>query len=128
MAIIDWCKIFGDPHGKHYWAKTVTDQSRFFATLLQRLRLDEAGFNAYVETLRRPRDKFIAHLDEEDVMRLPRLRHARGSAAFLYDYFHTQDATPQYFREYPEESSTHMYEMWYRAATREYRLASERAR
>jgi hypothetical protein len=120
-AILDWCKLFADPGGKHLWSKTVADKNGFAAALYSRLRLTESEFSAYVKTFKHPRDKFIAHLDVEDVMYLPQLRVARASAAFLYDYLLNDASTAHWFRHDGNPSAQDFYKACYEHAISEYR-------
>jgi hypothetical protein len=125
-AILEWCKVFADANGKHYWSKSVADQTGFAAALHRRLRLTEAEFAAYIETFKQPRDKFIAHLDAEPIMYLPRLRVARASAAFLYDHLLNDAFTAQWFRFDERASARVLYNVCYNHAVHEYRLAADR--
>jgi hypothetical protein len=85
FALLEWCKLFADWKGKHHWTKTIVDQMSFSSGLYARLAMSEVQFVDYIETMKRPRDIFIAHLDEDNMMMLPRLRPARVSVAYLYD-------------------------------------------
>jgi hypothetical protein len=125
FAILDWCKLFAEPDGKHRWSKAVTDRTGFAAALNSRLRLTESEFSAYINTLKHPRNKFIAHLDAEPMMTLPRLRAARTSAAFLYDYLLTEPSTSKWFRPGEKSSAREFYASCYRHALYEYRRATE---
>jgi len=84
IAVLEWCKVFGDKGAKHDWRKLVTEQELFLANLLEHLRLTEAGFDGYIKEMRTYRDKFIAHLDEENRMNIPNVSPAIKSAQFLY--------------------------------------------
>jgi hypothetical protein len=84
IAVLEWCKVFGDRRAKHDWRKAVTDQELFFSSLLNHLRLTEELFAEYVVEMRTYRDKFIAHLDEENRMNIPNMVPATKSAQFLY--------------------------------------------
>lgn len=105
ICVLEWCKLFGDKRGQHYWRKVITDQDAFFIGLLQSLRLTEAEFETYVETMRTYRDKFVAHLDTEEVMYLPKLRTARKSVASLYEYLLTHEEVDGCFHDAPQRAS-----------------------
>jgi len=47
MAVMEWCKLFGDQKGRHSWVKVVTDPSRFEAELLSNLDRARAAVNFY---------------------------------------------------------------------------------
>jgi hypothetical protein len=122
-AILEWCKLFAEPGGKHRWSKSVADQTGFATALYKRLRLTESEFAAYIKTFKHPRDKFIAHLDAEHVMDLPRLRVARASAAFLYDYLLNHASTARWFMHDERPSARDFYRACYEHAISEYRRA-----
>lgn len=86
ICILEWCKLFGENRGQHYWKKVISDQPAFSAELLHAVALTEIQFSAYVEEMRTYRDKFVAHLDSEEIMKIPKLRVARKSVSFLYCY------------------------------------------
>jgi hypothetical protein len=125
LALLEWCKLFADWKGKHHWSKTVTDKNGFTSGLYSRLRMTEAQFADYVETMKRPRDKFIAHLDEDAMMKLPRLRPARASAAYLHDALLTGKDTQQWFLNEEQSLAREIYAMLYKHAVTEYRAAQD---
>ena len=86
IAVLEWCKFFGDKKAKHCWRKSVTDQAVFLTALLDHLRLTEDFFVDYVSEIRTYRDKFVDHLDEDTRMNIPILAPAIKSAQFLYQH------------------------------------------
>jgi hypothetical protein len=48
MAVIEWCKLFGDRNGKHFWAKVVADPPRFEDMLLGHLSMTADELTAYM--------------------------------------------------------------------------------
>lgn len=116
IAVLEWCKVFGDRRAKHHWRKVVTDQEGFLASLLSHLRLTEDMFAEYVTEMRTYRDKFIAHLDEENQMNIPNMSPAIKSAQFLYlwmrekeddcgAFWDAPDDPVIYFREFMSQAS-----------------------
>jgi hypothetical protein len=75
--------------------------NRFEAGFLTVTKLTPLQFDLYVDEMRTYRDKFIAHLDEEPVMQIPRLRLARKSVAFPYDYLLAHEDDGGFFPEGP---------------------------
>src|SRR6266571_8412423 len=73
ICVLEWCKLFGDSRGKHYWRKVISDPTAFFKGLLKKLGMTEAEFTAYINEIKKYRDKFVAHLDSELIMNIPRL-------------------------------------------------------
>ena len=66
IAVLEWCKLFADTSGKHFWRKIISDSDGFWEGLLRELGLSEAQFDDYVTQMRTYRDKFVAHLDSEE--------------------------------------------------------------
>jgi hypothetical protein len=100
MAVLDWCKLFGDhkdtPHkrmGKHHWRRVVINPAAFEHGLHAHLRLDDDSFAALVSKMRQYRDEFIAHLDDGQVMHIPELDVA--GAAIDYYHWHVSEHEAQ---------------------------------
>ena len=79
MAVMEWCKLFGDQKGRHSWVKVVTDPSRFEAELLSHLGIGPRELEGDVNEMRIYRNKFLAHLDDLPVMDIPFLDRARAA-------------------------------------------------
>jgi len=99
MSVIDWCKVFGDPKAEHYWRKSVADPDGLFLQLLGAANISESEFDDYIKKMREYRDKFLAHLDNENVMHVPYLDIATATAVFLYNHLvqggsYLQNVTP----------------------------------
>jgi hypothetical protein len=101
MAVLDWCKLFGDqkdtPYrrlGKHHWRRVVSDPEKFEARLLVQLNTNAEGIAALITKMRDYRDKFVAHLDDELTMYLPELDAAREAVTFYYRYIVECEAEP----------------------------------
>jgi hypothetical protein len=104
LCILEWTKLFADQRGKHHWQKVVGDRTRFETELLAALRLTRAELDAYKQHVLRYRDKFVAHLDHEPIMQIPRLRLARRSVAFLYNYLLAHEDEGGFFPEQPRSA------------------------
>lgn len=89
VCLLDWCKLFGDLKAKHHWSKTITDQPDFLHQMYGACGLNQQTFEDYRLEVRAYRDKYVAHLDEDASLSVPRLRHAIATAKFLYDYLVT---------------------------------------
>lgn len=85
-AVMEWCKLFGDKHGKHHWSKIVSDPAIFEAELLKYLNVDSDRFAKHIETIRRYRDKFAAHLDSDRVMHIPDFEMAKAAVEFYHKW------------------------------------------
>lgn len=108
ICIIEWCKLFGEKNGKHYWKKVITNQQPFLGGLLNAVGLTREEFDAYIEHMRIYRDKFVAHLDSEDRMNIPELKVARKSISFLYCYLLTFEDKDNCLFDAPRKAS-HYY-------------------
>lgn len=104
ICVLEWCKLFGEKRGEHNWRRVVTDQTKFFAELLRAVRKTEVEFDAYSVEIRTYRDKFVAHLDSEEVMNIPKLRVARKSIAFLYAYLLANEEEENCFHDAPPKA------------------------
>lgn len=111
ICVLEWCKLFGSKKDKHHWSKVITQQVEFEQQLLERLRMSAEELEAYIEEMRRYRDKFVAHLDDEPIMYLPRLRPAKKSVAFLYGYLLANEDDGNFFPENPPPA-WRMYLLW----------------
>lgn len=102
IAILELCKLFAEPRGKHFWRKVISDHVTFQAGLLAELGLTETAFNDYLNQIRSYRDKFVAHLDSEEAMYLPPLQLAVESTIYLYDYLLENEETGGCFADAPK--------------------------
>jgi hypothetical protein len=91
-CVLEWCKLFGELKGEHYWGNIVGTPAAFEKELLVALRIDASGFDAYVEKLRHYRDKFVAHLDSDKVMNIPDLEMAKEAVLFYQAYIFREEA------------------------------------
>lgn len=92
IAVLEWCKLFADPDAKHHWRRIVSDPGRFNNELLSYLGIDEAAFQKEIESMRRYRDKFLAHLDSDEVMNIPVLDIPKKSVWFYHAYLVQHEA------------------------------------
>ena len=44
MCVLEWCKLFGDPKGEHYWGRIVSDAAVFEMALLGHLQMQQEVF------------------------------------------------------------------------------------
>jgi hypothetical protein len=86
IAVLEWCKLFGDRNGNHFWAKVVADPPCFKTKLLHQLGINADGFTDYVNQMRAYRDKFLAHLNDLPIMNIPFLDRARDAVDFYHRY------------------------------------------
>jgi hypothetical protein len=118
MCVLEWCKLFADKRGKHYWENTLTDRAGFKAALLRHLGLNDAAFDEVIASMVRYRDKFLAHLDSDYVMNIPKLDIPLRVVEFYYSYAIEQEATQGELVEFDPELA-----VLYRAFEREVKAA-----
>lgn len=94
ISVLEWCKLFGDPKGEHYWKKIVSDAATFEKELLNHLGIDNAAFQKEIEVMRKYRDKFLAHLDSDEVMNIPALDIAKKAVWFYHAHLVQHEAQP----------------------------------
>lgn len=92
IAVLEWCKLYGDKRGSQRWSVVVRDGT-FEGRLLQSLGLTDAEFSGYVGEMRAYRDKFIAHLDDDRVMDIPDMRLAASAVKFLHNHIVQNEAS-----------------------------------
>jgi len=109
IAVLEWCKLFADTKGKHHHSKALEDPAQFKLDLLVKLGLTDAQFEEYSESFKVYRDKFLAHLDEENIMNIPHMKISRRSAKFLYQRLLEQEAGTATFADAPA-SAKKVYE------------------
>ena len=44
ICVLEWCKLFGEKRGKHYWREIISDPDSFFQELLNETGLTETEF------------------------------------------------------------------------------------
>jgi hypothetical protein len=86
-AVLAWCKLFAN-NEEHSWKRIVPTPSHdtFQADLLRELGITAVEWNDYINVMRTYRDKFLAHLDSDETMAIPRLDLAIKSAIFYGEY------------------------------------------
>ena len=92
ICVLDWCKLFAEKSGKHYWINIVTDAAGFEAALLKHLNVSAEEWQRQIDGMRRYRDKFLAHLDSDHVMNIPTLDLARDAIWFYHSWVVDKEA------------------------------------
>lgn len=106
IAVLEWCKLYGDNRAKHSWKKSVADQETFKSGLIEKLKITEAMFEDFILEMRTYRDKFVAHLDEEDHMNIPNLTPAIRSTQYLYEWLLDREDDIDVFLDAPKSAQT----------------------
>lgn len=84
-CVLEWCKMFADVNGEHYWSRIVCKPEEFEPALFNAISSTAGKFEAYRREMREYRDKFVAHLDHENIARIPHLDMAWAATRFYHD-------------------------------------------
>ena len=102
ICVLEWCKLFGDIRGKHYWGNIVTDPKVFYTGMLRKLNIEEREIESLTKEMRKYRKKFVAHLDDDKTMYIPsNLMLAKKSVEYLYDYIMANEDEGIFFNDVP---------------------------
>lgn len=104
IAILEWCKLFGDRGGACYYTKLVINPDKFNDELLTRIGLTANQLSEYISQIRTYRDKFIAHLDKQNIFFIPDLSAALTCTIHLYDCMLLQEAATNTFHDAPKSA------------------------
>jgi hypothetical protein len=91
IGLLEWCKLFADPRGSHYWEKVISNPAEFKKLLLENCSVSSSDWEKYCTEVREYRDKFVAHLDSELVAHIPSLAIAIDSTRFLLSYLNLNE-------------------------------------
>jgi len=105
ICVLEWCKLFGDKRGKHYWEKGISDPIGFKAGLLDQLEMTEDEFGGYIDEMKTYRDKYIAHLDLNEKFDIPILEISKESILHLYKYLLDREDDGGYFPDAPRDAT-----------------------
>ena len=101
FAIVEWCKLVADGNDKHHWSKIVSEPKPFEEALLADTRVTEDAFVEYQKSVRRYRDKFVAHLDSDVTMDIPLLDLAEHAVRFYHAHLVAHEAEEGILRNLP---------------------------
>jgi hypothetical protein len=99
VCVLEWCKLFGDTRGKHYWKRVISEvnHNEFHGILLTELAMTQNGYDSFVMKMRSYRDRFVAHLDDDRTMDIPELESTKISISSLYSFLATRECDPADF-------------------------------
>jgi hypothetical protein len=106
ICVLDWCKLFAEKSGKHCWINVVNDAEDFQTALLKHLGVTAEEWQRQIDVMRRYRDKFLAHLDSDHVMNIPRLDLARDAVWFYHSWVVAKEAKAGDIKGLPNELDT----------------------
>ena len=84
IAVLEWLKLFGDHNDKHHWKKIIEDRETFKKEMLSSCKITEDELAKSRDSIKEYRDKFIAHLDSEEVMHIPVLDTPLALVKYYY--------------------------------------------
>jgi hypothetical protein len=86
ISVLEWLKLFGNHDDEHHWKKVSKDPVSFKDGILKDCAIAEDDFVNCRQTFKTYRDKFVAHLDSEEMMQIPELQLALKLVMYYYDY------------------------------------------
>ena len=84
IAVLEWCKLFGDYKDKHHWKKIMHADQTFKQRMFDELDIKQIDLDKIHGSIKSYRDKFVAHLDSERVMNIPKLQEGLPLVYFYY--------------------------------------------
>jgi hypothetical protein len=90
ICVLEWCKLFAEGSGEHHWRKIIDERDRFEAELYTAVGVSKAEFTELIRKVKRYRNKFVAHLDQERTMYVPDLEVPKKSVGFLHKWLMLQ--------------------------------------
>jgi len=102
-SVLEWCKLFGEKKGKHGWKKIIDDTDKFKLELLEHLNINEEIWESKVNELRTYRDAFVAHLDSDETMDIPKMELPFDMVKFYFSYILGYENKEKIFRGIPKD-------------------------
>ena len=110
VAVLEWCKLFGNDSEKHHWKNIVKSKTFFRNELLAYLKTDIKSFRKFWKKSTTYRNRFLAHLDSDETMLIPEMEFARMSVSFYYDHIVRQLDQSTIVLGYPRNLTTYYNE------------------
>jgi hypothetical protein len=103
MGVLEWCKLYTDKKGHHFWGKIVGDRAAFEAKLYVQLGLTPDRFEEVCRVMRTYRDRFVAHLDSELIAHTPHLDLAIESTLYYHSHIIRTELPPASVPDLPSD-------------------------
>lgn len=84
ICVLEWCKLFGEQKDRHHWKSVMGDSSNFRKEMFSDLGINQTKLDREWGSIRSYRDKFVAHLDEEETMKIPQFDIALKTVIFYH--------------------------------------------
>jgi len=101
LGLLEWCKVFGNHEEKHHWKNIVSAKALFRERMLKSIKIDEKVLKVHWKKVLTYRNKFLAHLDSNEVMHIPTLDITLKSVFFYYSYLYQHKNTDSVFDGLP---------------------------
>jgi hypothetical protein len=118
IAVLEWLKLFGDHNDKHHWKKVVGNKDSFKRDMLEYCEITENELKSCRESFKEYRDKFIAHLDSEETMHIPKLDIPIALATYYYAYV-SKELGASVLRNLPDDIEQY-YQECFRASEEQF--------
>lgn len=103
IAVLEWCKLFGERDGKHSWQKTVDDPDAFRSGLLLALAISHTDWDDCWSEMRAYRNSFVAHLDNEHTMDILAMDLPSRMVTYFYSHVLGSEDSADFFHEFPKD-------------------------
>lgn len=84
LCVLEWYKLFGNYKDKHHWKKVMRHDQTFKPRMFETLDIKQTDLDKVHGSIKSYRDKFVAHLDSDEIMNIPRLDDAFQMVVFYY--------------------------------------------
>ena len=84
ICVLEWCKLLGDHKDKYHWKNIMDDPSKFKQEMFQELNIKQTDLDGIWRSIKSLRDKFVAHLDDEETMNIPQFDLALSLVIFFH--------------------------------------------
>ncbi len=85
ICVLEWCKLFGDHSDKHHWKKIMGSDPTFKQRMFDQLNINQTDLEITYKSFRAYRDKYIAHLDSDEVFKIPEVSKGLNIVYFYYN-------------------------------------------
>lgn len=103
IAVLEWCKLFGNRNGKYHWRKVLTNPDAFRDDMLKQLGLSQDRFESMHLTVKTYRDEFVAHLEDADTTTVPNMNVPYILAWSYYRQLHADYPSLALINELPRD-------------------------
>lgn len=118
IAVLEWCKLFGEHNGKHSWSVILHEPDIFKSALIKELKIDEKEWMASRSELRTYRNKFVAHLDSEVTMQIPQMDLPLKMVNYYFNIIMSYEDETNIFKGIPSNLNDYYETSYSEAASR----------